>query len=65
MFLTVVVLRINWASVICDRVVLSKIAEDVSTSAEIKFLNNRTPVSARFGQGVCGPVGNLLILCIR
>ena len=45
------------------RVVLSDIFwEVVSTSAERNFLNNRTPISARFGQGVCGPVGHLLIL---
>ena len=63
-FLTDVALRINWVSVSCDRVVLSKIAEDVSTSAERNFLNNRSPVSARFGQGVCGPVRDLSILHI-
>ena len=49
----------------CDRVVLSKFLEAVSTSAERNLLNNRTPISARFRHGVCGPVGNLLILCIR
>ena len=67
-FLTVAALRINGASVICDREVLSKLLEAVSTSAERNFLNNRTPISARFGQGVCGPVGHVFFfftLCIR
>ena len=57
--------RINWAGVTCDRVVLSKFCRGCVTSAERNFLNNRTPISARFGQGVWGPVGNLFILCIR
>ena len=57
-FLTVTASRINWAGAICDRVVWSRFLE-VSTSAQRNFLNNRTPFSARFGQGVCGPVGNL------
>ena len=34
MFLTVAVLRINWAGVICARVVWSRFLEAVSTSAE-------------------------------
>ena len=53
-FLTDVALRINWAGVLC-----------VSTSAKRNFLNSRTPISARFGHGVCGPVGILFTLCIR
>ena len=64
-FLTVAALRINWAGVIFARVVWPKFSEAVSTSAEWNFLNNRTPISARFGQGVCGPVGSLFSLCIR
>ena len=59
-FLTVAALRINWAGVICDRVVWSGFLEAVSTSAERNFLNDRTPIPARFGQGVCGPVGSPL-----
>ena len=51
-FLTVAALRINWAGVICDRVVSSRFSDGVSTSAERNFLNNRTPISARFGK-VC------------
>ena len=35
-FLTVAALRINWAGVICDRVVSSRFQEAVSTSAETK-----------------------------
>ena len=64
-FLTVAALRINWEGVTCDRVVLSKFLETASTSAERNFLHNRTPISAGFGQGVCGPVGFFffLILC--
>ena len=54
-FLTVAALRNNWAGVICARVVLSKFLEAVSTSAKRNFLNRRTPISARFGHGVCGP----------
>ena len=54
--LTVAALRINWGGVICARVVWSRFLEAASTSAERNFLNNRTPISARFGQGVCGPV---------
>ena len=37
-FLTVAALRINGAGVNCDRVVLSKLLEAVSTSAERNFL---------------------------
>ena len=59
---TVAALRINWAGVIYDRVVLSEFLEAASASAVRNLLNNRTPISARFGQGVCGRVGNLLIL---
>ena len=59
-FVTVTALRINWAGVIWDRVDSSRLLEAVSTSAERNFLNNRTPISPRFGQGVCGPVGSLL-----
>ena len=44
-FLTVAALRINWAGVICDRVVWSRFLEAV--------LLNRTSISARFGHGVC------------
>ena len=56
-FLTVAALRINWAGVICARVVWSRFFEAVSiTSAKINFLNSRTPISARFGHGVCGLV---------
>ena len=29
------------------------------------FLNNRSPILTRFGQGVCGQIGNLSILCFR
>ena len=64
-FLTVAALRINWAGLICARVVWSRFLEAVSTSAKRKFLNNRTPISARFGHGVCGPVGILFTFCIR
>ena len=60
MFLTVAALRINWASVICDRVVLTKFLEAGPRVPRGIFLNNRTPMSARFGQGGCGPVGDLL-----
>ena len=35
----------------------------ISTSAERNFLNNRTPISARSGQGVCGPVGSVSSNC--
>ena len=51
-FLTVAALRINWAEVICARVVWSRFLEAVSTSAKRNFLNNRTPNSALFGHGV-------------
>ena len=51
-FLTVAALRINKAGVICATVVWSRFLEAVSTSAERNFLNNRTPISARFGQRV-------------
>ena len=64
-FLTVAALRLNWAGVICARVVWSRFLEAVSTSVKRNFLNNRTPISARFGHGVCGPVGSLFTLCIR
>ena len=65
-FLTVAALRINWGGLIHDRVVWSRVfLEAVSTSAKRNFLNNRTPISAQFGQGVSGPVGNLITLCIR
>ena len=64
-FLTVDALRINRAGVVCDRVVSARFLEAVSTSAERNFLNNRTPISARFGHSVCGPVGSLFTLCIR
>ena len=64
-FLTVAPLRINWAGVICASVVWSRFLEAVSTSVKRYFLNNRTPISARFGHGVCGPVGSLFTLCIR
>ena len=53
-------LCINWAGVIWSRFL-----EAVSTSVKRNFLNHRTPVSARFGHGVCGPVGSLFTLCIR
>ena len=43
--LTVAALRINWAGVICDREVLSKFLEAVSTSGGRNFLNNRTHIS--------------------
>ena len=36
-FLTVAALRINWAGVICERVVLSKLLEAVSAGAERNF----------------------------
>ena len=61
-FHTVGALRINWAGVICARVVWSRFFEAVSTSAKRNFLNNRTPISARFGHGVCGPVGILYVV---
>ena len=64
-FHTVAALRINWAGVLCDRVVSSRFSEAVSTSAERNFLNNRTPISAQFGHVVCGPVRSLFTLCIR
>ena len=35
---------------------LSRFLEAVSTSAERNFLHNRTPILARSGQRVCGPV---------
>ena len=57
-FLTVAALPINWAGVSG----LVQFLEAVSTSAERNFLNNRTPISARFGQGVYGLVGSLFIL---
>ena len=41
-FLTVAALRINWAGVICTRVVWSRFLEPVSTSAKRHFLNSRT-----------------------
>ena len=63
-FLTVAALRINWAGVICARVAWSRFFEAGSTSAERFFLNNRTPISARCGQGVCGPVGSLFTLSL-
>ena len=56
-FLTVAALRNNWAGAICNKVVLTKFCGAiVSTSAERNFLNNRTPISARFGNGMYGPV---------
>ena len=61
-FLTVAALRINWAGVICDRVIWSRFLEAVSTRADRNFLNSRTPISARFGQGVCGPAGKPLYI---
>ena len=42
-FLTVDASRINWARVICARVVWSRLLEVVSTRAKRFFLNNRTP----------------------
>ena len=39
--------------------------EAVSTSVKRNVLNNRTPISPRFGHTVCGPVGILFTLCIR
>ena len=42
-FLTVAALRISWAGVICDRVVSSRFLEAVSTCAERKLFNSRTP----------------------
>ena len=56
-FQAVAALLINWAGLICSRVVWSRFLEAVSTSTKRKFLNSRTPISARFGHGVCGPVG--------
>ena len=44
-FLTFAALRINWAGVICARLVWSTCLEAVSTSAKRKFLNSRTPIS--------------------
>ena len=44
-------MRFNWAGVICAAVVWSRFLEAVSTSAMRIFLNNRTPISARFGHG--------------
>ena len=49
-FLTVAALRINWAGLICARVVWSRFLEAASTSAKRNFLNNRPPISARFGR---------------
>ena len=63
--LTVAALRINWAGVSCARVVWSKFLEVVSTSAKRIFVNSRTPISARFGNGVCGAVGIVFVLCNR
>ena len=60
-FLTVAALRINLAGVSC----LVQFWEGVSTSAQRNFLRNRTPISPRFGQGLCGPVGSVLMLCMR
>ena len=37
--------------------------EAISTSAERNFLNNRTPISARSGQGVYGPFGSVSLYC--
>ena len=62
--LTVAALRIKWSGVIGARVVRSLFFEAVSASAKRNFLNGRTPISARFGHGVCGPVGYLFTLCI-
>ena len=62
-FLIVAALRINWAGVIWDKVILFRFFDAVSTSAERNFLNDRTPISARFGHGECGPVGSLFTLC--
>ena len=64
-FLTVAVLSINWAGVICDRVVLSKFLEVVSTSAERNLFKQSDTIAARFGHEACGPVGNVVVLCIR
>ena len=64
-FLTVAALRINWAGVICARVVWSRFFDALSTSDKRNFLNSRTPISARFGHGVCGLVGIFFTLCIR
>ena len=52
-------LRAPVYGVICARVVWSRFLEAVSTSAKRNFLNSRTPISAQFGHGVCGLVGNL------
>ena len=64
-FLAVALLRINWEGVICARVVWSRFLEAVSTNAKRNFLNSRTPISARFGHGVCGRVEILFTFCIR
>ena len=63
--LTVAALRIDWAGVICARVVWSRFLEAVSTSAKRNFFKNRTPTSARFGQGVRGTVGILFTPACR
>ena len=41
---------------ICDRVVLSKFWRLCPRVSRETFENNGTPISARFGPGVCGPV---------
>ena len=64
-FHTVAALNIKFTGVICDREVWSWFLEAVSTGAKRNFVNNRTPISARFGHGACGPVGSLFALCIR
>ena len=61
-FLTVAALRMNCAGVICDRVVLSKFLEAVCTSVERNFLKQSDTRFSSIWQGVCGPVGNFLIL---
>ena len=63
-FLSVAVFRINWAGVICAGVVLSRICQTVHECQET-FLNSLTPISARFGNGVCGLVGILFTFCIQ
>ena len=57
-FLTVAALRIHWAGVICAREGLVQVFGGCIHQCQKKFL-------ARFGHGVCGPVGILFTLCIR
>ena len=60
-FSTLLPSRINWAGVICARMVWSTFFEAVSTSAERNFLNNPTPSQL----GLAKERGSVFMLCIR